>query len=99
MKQVKIVILHADVDDPRVSGEVKAVEVSGLPTIASPAASGTHSDTFAASPGRHTYQFTVRPPCRITLSTVIDGVPVGPPASFDATTVNAGRRYNFEVPS
>lgn len=99
MKQVKIVILHADVDEPQVSGEVKAVEVSGLPTIASPAAGRAHADTFAASPGRHTYQFTVRPRCHLTLSTVIDGVAVGPPATFDATTVNAGRRYTFEVPA
>ena len=99
MSHVKIVIITASVENVTVSGEVKAVEVTGLPSVASVVATTTHADTFVANAGRHSFQFRVAPPCEVTLSTVIDGTPVGPPRPIDARQVNAGRRYNFEVPS
>lgn len=103
MPQVRIVILLSDNPRVVVSGEVKAVDVTALPTIAHVEATtaAANADSFVAAPGRHTFQFSIRPSCRVTLSTMVDGRPVGPPEEFDATgtNVNAGLHYTFEVRS
>lgn len=99
MKNVKIVLARTDAAAVRVWGEVKAVELPGSPTIAHAEAAVDRADTFHATPGRHSYHFRVSEPCRLTLTTEVDGRVVGPDVELDATQITAGRRYHFEVPS
>jgi hypothetical protein len=101
VKHVKITIVATDTELLEAEGEVKAIDLASSPTIAfaKARAIGSNSDEFEASPGRYSYHFRVTERGRLTLSTEIDGKSAGPPTTFDATVVNAGRRYNFEVPS
>ena len=98
MKHVRITIVASDPSDVRTWGEVKAVDIAGRPTIAHAVAMhGTGGDTFAASAGHYSYHFRVSAKTRLTLSTEIDGVSVGPPEEIDATVLTSGHRFGFTV--
>jgi len=99
MKTVEILLMGATVDDTRTWGEVKAMEEPGTPTVAHIEARRSFNDMFQAKPGRHVYQFRVDRSSKIVLHCRVDGALVGSATEFDCTTITAGRRYVFEVPS
>jgi hypothetical protein len=99
MKRVKVVVLASTPGGLRAWGEVKAVDQPGSPTVAHVDVVHGGTDIFWAAPGRYSLHFRVTAHGNVTISTEIDGVLVGPASSIDATSVTAGLRYHFEVPS
>lgn len=97
MRLVEIRMMATDVEGARTWGEVKAVDETGIPTIAHVEARMTWNHTFHAKPGRHVYQFSVDRRCKLKLECYVDGASIGAPIEFDCTSITAGRRFNFEV--
>jgi hypothetical protein len=98
MRTVEIIMTATDTDGARTWGEVKAVDETGLPTIAHVESRMTYNDAFHAKPGRHVFQFSVDRRCKITLNCKVDGATIGPSTDIDCSKITAGQRYNFEVP-
>ncbi len=96
--RVKIVLLQASSQAAEVFGEVKAIMLTGMTTIAHVMTSAEDSDTFEAAPGRYAFHFRVSVRCTLVLATEVDGRQIAE-EEFDATEVTAGRRYIFEVPA
>jgi hypothetical protein len=95
---VQIVLKSTDEPNVTVYGEVKVFGQQSSPTVAHVQCAVNRADVFQASPGRHSFHFSVTQKCTISLTTIVDGGVVGPEASFDATQITAGRRYHFDVP-
>lgn len=95
--RIQIIWKKSEPAEARAAGEVKALDHAHPLTVATVEASRTWRHTFSADKGLHSFHFAVDRPCKITLSTVIDGVEVGPAQEIDATEYTSGLRYRFEV--